>query len=139
MSTVHATDIAIDLRANTLAIRLPSHLLGSSLSGIEQGTLDIGANGRLLGIELGPVYVSVMDAEPGRDDLVRSAEIPVTVSTSSLTSETVVTFRRSGSTWEISYPSGNQCWTRHNVFDADGQPVRICTVTTVAPIPPVRK
>ncbi len=131
MSTVHATDIAIDLRANTLSIRLPSGRIGTSLAGIERGTIDIGANGRLLGIELGPIYVSVMDAEPGRDDLVRSTDIPVMISPSTLTTETSVTFRRAGSSWEISYPSGNQCWTRHNLFDADGQPVRTCTVTAI--------
>ena len=131
MSTVYATAIAIDLQANTLSIRLPSGLMETSLTGIEQGTIDIGANGRLLGIELGPTYVSIMDAEPGRDDLVRSADIPVTVSTASLPAETSVTFRRAGSSWEISYPSGNQCWTRHNLFDTDGKPVRTCAVTTV--------
>lgn len=134
MSTVYATEIAIDLRANTLSIHLPSNPIDTSLAEVEQGTLDIGANGRLLGIELGSLYVSVMDAEPGRDDLIRSAEIPVTISTSSRTRKTAITFRRAGSTWEISYPSGNQCWTRHNVFDADGQPVRTCTVTTVTPV-----
>lgn len=131
MSTVYATNIAIDLRANTLSIQLPSKI-GNSLIGIDQGTIDIGANGRMLGIELGDTYVSVMDAEPGRDDLVRSAVIPVTISTPPISTETGITFRRTGSTWEISYPSGNQCWTRHNHTDAEGKPIQICAVNTAS-------
>jgi len=128
MPSATATDLRIDLRRNTLEIDLPSQAGLSSLTAITRGTLDIGAQGRLLGIELGPLYVSVMDAEPGRDDLVRSAEIPVTLTRSSDGGGMSVTFRRMGTDYEISWPSGNQCWTRQHITGADGQPLRTCAV-----------
>lgn len=128
MPNVSATDLRIDLRRNTLEIEIPTCEGISGFAGITRGTLDIGAQGRLLGIELGSLYVSVMDAEPGRDDLVRSAEIPVTLTTRDDGEGTSVTFRRMGADYEISWPSGNQCWTRQHIMGADGEPLRTCAV-----------
>jgi hypothetical protein len=135
MPVIPATEISIDLKANTLCIPLPAGVDAAALDGIRLGTLDIGSKGRLLGIELGPFYLSVMDAEPGHDDLVRSADVPVTVSmidmngtNSGTASRFGVTFKRAGGSYEITYPSGNQCWTRHNVDQKNGHSIQTCAV-----------
>jgi hypothetical protein len=119
----YATNITIDYQANRLHIA--AFLATESGSGIP-GMLDIGASGRLIGVEFADRYISVMDIDPDGENLVRSVEIPLDLVWNERTGETVVSFDRRSATHEISYPSGNQCWVRPNAFGADGQPIRTC-------------
>ena len=48
----------IDLQANAIRLRVPG--LPPSGSGARPATLDVGANGRLVGIEVGESYINVM-------------------------------------------------------------------------------
>jgi len=139
MPVFQATEISIDTKANTLRIPLPSGFDAAALAGIGHGVLDIGSSGRLIGLELGPLYLSVMDAEAGHEDLVRSADVPVTISSTGSDARSAVTFKRAGSSYEITCPSGNQCWTRHNILDERGKPMQTCSIIiekgTISPRP----
>lgn len=126
--TIDATGIAIDIRHNELQILAPTT---TPLGTVTTGIVDIGAQGRLLGIEIGDQYVAVMDDQPGAIDLTRSVEVPLRVSIEER--DVRITLGRRGEDWEISYPSGNQCWTRRTVFDDRGQPLQVCAIVIPAP------
>ena len=104
MSTnVHVTRIVVDIRANFLLLEVSPPLPEvGSLS----ATLDIGSNGRLVGIDLGDTWLEIAGGGEQDEHLHRSATIAVVVSEDGRT----LRVPRRGETWEISFPSGNQCW-----------------------------
>jgi hypothetical protein len=91
------------------------------------GTLDVATRGRLTGLELRGVsaalfadWPGVADTSPnsvylaftldGDDALSRAAEIPVTLELDARGRCVALALPRRGPTYEIAYPSGNQCW-----------------------------
>jgi hypothetical protein len=110
------TQVTVDLRRNVLVLELDAPLGHESA----EATIDIGALGRLIGVEVGETYLSISDPVPGSELQGRSVtiELPVTA-----TDRSIVVPRR-GSGWEISFPSGNQCWTRS---DGNGRST-VCSV-----------
>jgi hypothetical protein len=122
---VVADAVVIDLVANAIRIRVPGFPAGTGDA--VSATLDVGSNGRLIGLEVGERYVSVMDL-PGTDDpYVRSAEILVEISSDTPPS---IAIPRRGSGYEITYPSGNECWQTKSV---NGQLIQVCATIDAAP------
>jgi hypothetical protein len=113
------TRIVIDLRRNELVLELDRPL---AMAGDGVATIDIGASGRVLGVEAGDAYLAIADPVPGSESLVRSAISPVTVPAGARR----LRVPRKGAGWEISFPSGNQCWR----LGADGRTV--CSVVDPA-------
>jgi hypothetical protein len=101
--------IDVDLAANTLCLRFNDAAPAREVVEDVPAIIDIGAGGRLIGIELAAGYVDVMPPEPGTEHLTRSAETEVAVAreqgSGALAS---VTVPRRGAGYEITYPSGNQ-------------------------------
>jgi uncharacterized protein YuzE len=94
-----------------------------------RGALDIGPRGRLIGFELllpgePPRYLPL---EESADPFARTAEAAVTAEVDEAGSVYSVEIPRRGPDFEISYPSGNQCWYSTNPDDP------ICV-----PAPPVQ-
>ena len=108
------TRIVIDLRRNELVLELDRPLL--AVDG--PATIDIGASGRLLGVEVGDAYLATADPMPGSELMGRSATSPIRVTGGGQR----LHVPRKGAGWEISFPSGNQCWRIGN----DGRTV--CSV-----------
>lgn len=98
------TRVVIDLRRNRLVLELDEVVA----PGAATGTVDIGALGRLLGVEVGGVYLAVSDAVPGSELQGRSASVTLEVDSSGRR----VAIPRRGEGWELSFPSGNSCWQR---------------------------
>jgi hypothetical protein len=96
------TRIVIDLRRNELVLELDRPL--AAADGV--ATIDIGASGRLLGVEVGDAYLATADPVPGSELLGRSAASSVRVTAG----RQRLHVPRKGAGWEISFPSGNQCW-----------------------------
>ncbi|MGC4108326.1 MAG: hypothetical protein QM753_18550 [Thermomicrobiales bacterium] len=132
--TIEATTIGIDFRANALTVS------ASVSSGSHDGeefadiaTIDIGTRGRLLAIDLedpaGDPLLTVSIDEPTATDraIMRSARISVRVASGAETLSIV--FSRHGETYDISWPSGNQCW-RRGTNGPDGTPRVTCAVVT---------
>lgn len=101
--------IVVDLRANRLILEVEPPL---DRSGEMSATIDIGAFGRLIGIEVPGAnanhYLAIADPEPGGEAHVRSVAVTVLVADDGRS----VTVPRRGPAWEIRFPSGNQCWTQ---------------------------
>ena len=116
--SVPARAVIVDLAANAIRLVVP----GLSLTEGETatGVLDVGANGRLLGIELADGYVSVMDPLPGGEAFVRSATVPVGIRWAD---PPEISIPRRGHDYEITYPSGNQCW---QVTTVEGELIQLC-------------
>jgi len=112
--------ITVDLRANRLILDIDRSLLAV---GRTPATIDIGALGRLLGVEVGGVYLSISDPVPGSELQGRSIEVGSEIPEGCRQ----VIIPRRGPGWELSFPSGNQCW---NKADADGGIRSICSVLT---------
>ncbi len=108
--------VIVDLRRNVLVLELDAPLGHEAAT----ATLDIGALGRLIGVELGDTYLPISDPVPGSELQGRSATIEVLVDAPD---RSIVVPRR-GDGWEISFPSGNQCWTRS---DGNGR-ASLCSV-----------
>lgn len=111
-----ADAVLIDFAANAIQLRVP----GLASTGVSAGLLDVGANGRLLGVEIGESYVHVMESADEGETYVRSAEITVTITGDD---PRFVTIPRRGSTYEITYPSGNECWQMTTV---GGKLIQVC-------------
>jgi len=107
-----ALRIIVDSRKNMLEVDVSGTGLESNLvTGNElAGTLDVGAMGRLIGIEIGDQYLSISDAVPGTEHLIRSVDVRLAVGRDRHGQASVIRFSRSGDHYEISFPSGNQCW-----------------------------
>lgn len=113
--TVWADAVFIDFAANAIQLSVPGLPPGTPTTGV----LDVGANGRLLGIEAGDTYIHVMESAKGEEPYIRSAEVQLTISGN----PPLVTLSRRGPAYEISYPSGNECWQTTTL---DGQVIQVC-------------
>jgi len=111
MTDCRVTRIVVDLRTNQLTLELEPPL---PRSGGMTASADIGALGRLIGIEVSDAgadsnhYLAIADPAPGSEAHVRTAEVTVNV----VDHGRRLVVPRRGPDWEISFPSGNQCWTR---------------------------
>lgn len=131
-----AQTIAIDLRANTLAIAaaLPESWPPiAAFTGETMAMMDIGTRGRLLGLECGaregrsPFTITVAEPEQRDIALMRSVRVPVAIAIDPAASRLTATIARNGDGYDLAWPSGNQCWQR-TTFGADGQPAITCAV-----------
>lgn len=107
--------IEVDLRANTLRIHFAEPLAAPAID-VSSATIDVGARGRLLGVEIGRDYVSISPEDDSGDVHVRSATIPVR-----FPNDRVVELPRRYEACEISFPSGNACWRT-------GQGATLCSI-----------
>lgn len=113
-----ADAVVIDLAANAIRVRVPG--FPGDTGAAQPALLDVGSNGRLIGLEIGEWYVTVMDL-PGADDpYARSADIHVDISEET---PRAITIPRRGPNYEITYPSGNECWQTKSV---DGKLIQVC-------------
>ncbi len=112
--------ILVDLRGNRLLLQLDRPL---DIPGPAAATIDIGALGRLLGIEIADTYLAVSDPVAGSELQGRSVEATVQV----MNDRCRLHVPRRGPGWELSFPSGNQCWRR---TDGDGTSRRLCSELT---------
>ncbi len=120
------TGITVDLSRNGLLLHLdsPASRLGAIAANEQKGILDVGINGWLLGVEIADAYFPIADAEPGTDHLTRSCEARLWYTEDW---SAIVVLRR-GQDYELSFPSGNQCWIRHS--GETGAPMRVCSTVT---------
>lgn len=116
---LHADAVIVDIARNAIQLRVPGFREGDA----GEGLLDVGANGRLLGLEVGATYIQVMAPMPGGDPHARTALVPITVSADE---PPLVSVPRRGPAHEITYPSGNECW---QATMRDGQLIQVCAVT----------
>lgn len=116
--TFWAEAVLIDFRANTIQLRVP----GLDQQHRSEGLLDVGANGRLLGVEIGDAYIQVMESADEEEPYVRSADVKLVISDDAIP---LVTIPRHGPDYEITYPSGNECWQMTTV---NGKLIQICAV-----------
>lgn len=114
-----ADAVLVDFAANAIRLRVP----GLHAAGHTTGTLDVGANGRLLGVEIGDDYIHVMESPLSDEPYVRSAEVMVKVSGDP---SPFVTIPRRGPLYEITYPSGNECWQMTTV---GGELIQVCATS----------
>lgn len=117
--TIWADAVIVDFATNAIILRVP----GMPGAAPAEGTLDVGANGRLLGIEIGETYVQVMPSMSDEEPYIRSADVRVEISGGD---PALVTIPRRGAAYEISYPSGNECW---QVTTIDGELIQVCATT----------
>lgn len=102
--------IEVDLRNNSLAIYVSEfEVTGEADFGSDvEGILDIGTRGQLIGVEIGHQYLAISDPIPGAGHLTRSVNVLLTLDRDGDMAK--VSIRRLGGNYEISFPSGNQCW-----------------------------
>jgi len=126
-----ASAVVIDLGANAIRLVVPglAGVVGGPGATMD-GILDVGANGRLLGVEVGGDYVTVMDPPPGAEAHVRSASVTVGIAG---TEPPEISIPRHGRGYEITYPSGNQCW---QVTTVGGQLIQLCATTAGGSVGP---
>lgn len=108
--SMEITSITVDLGRNVLLLHFDDlERWPCGRDAVDQrGFLDVGANGWLLGLEIGETYFPVADAAPGTEHLTRTCETHVSLSDT----ETAIVVPRRGAGYELSFPSGNQCWLR---------------------------
>ncbi len=124
IETMNVTGITVDLRRNVLLLHLDGTETGTGALDVtdQRGMLDVGANGWLIGVEIGDRYFPIADAAPGTEHLVRSREAPISLSNE----DRVIVVPRRGDGYELSFPSGNQCWLRSTSESGD-TPIRLCS------------
>lgn len=96
--------IEIDGRANTLSLVPIDSASRPPAGSLVRVLVDIGARGRLLGVELDDAYFQISAAD-GQDALARSAEVEARIDCRG-----AIVIPRRTVAYEISFPSGNQCW-----------------------------
>lgn len=118
------TSITVDLARNALLLHLDGQglVLAALPVGECRGILDVGADGWLLGVEIDEAYFPIADPASGTEHLVRSCEARV----SAAGEEPVIVVPRHGDGYELSFPSGNQCWLR-SPSGSGTHPVRLCS------------
>ena len=139
---VPATTIGIDFRANALTVAATCPpgpaIAGERLAAVAQGTIDIGTRGRLLGIELEDsdgeplLAVSIDEATPADSCVLRTARIGLSVQVEATASDggsIAIRVPRHGDGYDLSWPSGNQCW-RRSAVGQEGVPAVTCAVVT---------
>ncbi len=119
------TRVTVDLRRNVLQLHLDACVTAAEAPppGEHLGILDVGANGWLLGVQVGEAYYAVADAIPGTDHLVRSSDARIVV----LEEDPAIVVPRRGPGYELSFPSGNQCWLRSPARPG-AEPIQLCAV-----------
>ncbi|MDQ3539925.1 MAG: hypothetical protein M3440_04490 [Chloroflexota bacterium] len=124
IETMNVTGITVDLRRNVLLLHLDGTETGTGALDVtdQRGMLDVGANGWLIGVEIGDRYFPIADVAPGTEHLVRSREAPISLSNE----DRVIVVPRRGDGYELSFPSGNQCWLR-STSESGGTPIRLCS------------
>lgn len=120
-----ADAVIIDLAANAIRVQVPG--LDMPAVAAREATLDVGANGRLIGLEIGDDYVTVMDVPHAQETYVRSAGIQVGISDDT---PPMISIPRRGPMHEITYPSGNECWQMKSV---GGELIQVCATIEGAP------
>ncbi len=117
------TSITVDLRRNVLLLHLgdQERWTGERDGADQRGLLDVGANGWLLGVEISNTYFPVTDAVPGTEHLTRTCEARLSLSSA----EAAIVVPRRGDGYELSFPSGNQCWLR-SAPGSVGAPIQVC-------------
>jgi len=128
-ASADVTSVSVDLRRNVLLLHLDCTATWAGPQDVDglQGLLDVGANGWLLGVEIDEAYFPVADAVPGTEHLTRTCRARVSLSESG----TDIVIPRRGEDYELSFPSGNQCWLRAGPVPGT-KPIRVCaTVTSV--------
>ncbi|HEV2526963.1 MAG TPA: hypothetical protein VGT61_00715 [Thermomicrobiales bacterium] len=80
-------------------------------------TLDVGEGGRLIGLEVEPDGATsepgwYLELEPAPGPFSRSVEVTVTAGRDASGRATWLEWPRRGPGYEITFPSGNQCWVR---------------------------
>lgn len=139
---IPATTIGIDFRANALTVAAacpPGPVVARErLAAVAQGTIDIGTRGRLLGIELEDadgeplLAVSIDEATPADSSVLRTARIGLSVRVEATASDggsIAIRVPRHGEGYDLSWPSGNQCW-RRSAVGPDGAAAVTCAVVT---------
>lgn len=104
--------IELDLKRNVLNFELSGDDEAVLTRMNVPGVIDIGERGRLLSFELFPDSddAIVVPLEDHADPLARSAEIFVVCGIAADGRIVTAQIPRRGADYEISYPSGNQCW-----------------------------
>jgi hypothetical protein len=110
--------VLVDPRRNTLTLILDRPL---DDAGTRPAIMEVGAFGRLHGLEIDGSYLTISDPEPDTTFLVREIALAATVSPGG----GEVILGRRGPGWEVSFPSGNQCWQ----VRTGGTSRAICAVT----------
>jgi hypothetical protein len=123
--TFIADAVVIDFAANAIRLRVPE--LVTEPEATLDATLDVGANGRLVGLEVGEAYIQVMGQPDAHDPHLRSADVRISISGDS---PPYVSIPRRGATYEITYPSGNECWQMKSV---GGELIQVCATIEAAP------
>jgi hypothetical protein len=104
------TEVEIDLRSNKLLLFLDQEPERIALrSGAYAATIDVGTRGRLIGVEIGEWYLQIAEDDSRAGGQVRSVDVDVW-----LRPDGRVELGRRGPGYEISFPSGNQCWRGAN-------------------------
>lgn len=111
-----SVQIELDLKRNVLNFALTGDDEAVMTRVNVPGVIDIGARGRLLSFELFPESddAIVVPLEDHADPLARSAEIVAACGIAANGRIVTVQIPRRGRDYEISYPSGNQCWIGAN-------------------------
>ena len=126
--------VIVDAQRNSLRLLIPSRpddqispapppLPEATSTVSAHGTLDVGENGRLLGLELEPADGNAgiwapeddpwyLDLEDAPGDQLRSVPVAVTVGRDAAGRAVWVDLPRWGDGYELTFPSGNQCWVR---------------------------
>jgi hypothetical protein len=120
-----ADAVVIDLAANAIRLRVPEFPTGAEAH--HEATLDVGANGRLIGVEVGERYIQVMGQPEALDPHMRSADVRIGISPDT---PPYISIPRRGDGYEITYPSGNECWQMKSV---GGQLIQVCATIEAAP------
>ena len=109
----------VDTTRNALHLVLIERQPGQTRRINGRGALDIGPRGRLIGFELllpgePPRYLPL---EESADPFARTADANVIAEVDEQGAVYSVEIPRRGADFEISYPSGNQCWNSTNPDD----------------------
>jgi hypothetical protein len=111
--------VRVSLAANTLEFRLVAPLTAVQTAAI--ATIEVGTRGRLIGLETVDWYLPISDPEPNDAPHLRSIDVLIEISADGYS----VTIPRRGPGWELSFPSGNQCW---RVRSGAGAVRTVCSV-----------
>lgn len=127
--STEVTSITVDLRRNVLLLHLDGTgwFTGACAEDEQPGILDVGANGWLLGVEVGTRYFLVADPVSGTEHLTRTCEARLSLSSD----EAAIVVPRRGAGYELSFPSGNQCWLRSTPASGNA-PTRLCATVPSA-------
>lgn len=126
-NTIRIRQIVVDLGANSIVLfpndERPQH---SDNMTMLSGILDIGEQGRMLGVELAGDYFEIEQSAAHDAGQVRSAPVQVRIGSTDTGHIERLEVARHGNDYEISWPIGNQCWQHR---DGDGRLVETCVTT----------